>query len=960
MVDILDHRGEPIRRGDLLREISGPTITGTRSIWTSALTRDITPARMAAILREAEQPGQGASERYVELAEIMEERDLHYLGVISTRKRQVAQIGITVEPASDSAADVQDADLVRECLGREGFEDDVVDVLDAIAKGYSVGEIIWDMSAREWRPARIEHRLPQWFDFDRIEGRRLQMRDEKGGWMDIPAYKFVTHTPSTKSGIPIRGGLARAAAFAWIAKTYTLRDWVQFTEVYGRPLRIGKYPPNATPEEKAVLYRAVRSIAVDAAAIIPEDMLLEFIESKAGSGAESGPHPGLVRYVDAQMSIAVLGQTLTTQEGDSGSYALGAVHNLVRGDIERSDGRQLAETVRRDFAIPVVTLNHGPRKRYPRISIERISKPDLKMLAESLGELVPLGLRVRADQVRTMYGLDAPADGDEVLGTPTPMSMPGSTDPPPAPPARARDAGGGLPRATAAEEDDSDPLPAQTVRTGEEIGPLVDGWTDRIRRGLEGARSLDEARGWFGVRSVGALDVSDVAARLGLAAVAAELAGRYDVEARIALATASVSHTQLPFAEQIEFFRSKLNLPTESWTDIWQSEHDRAFVVAGAMRDELLSDLRGAVDRSIAEGATIETFRREFDSIVEKRGWSYRGERNWRTRVIYETNLRSSYAAGRYQQMQDIAERRPYWRYRHSDASEEPRPEHVGWDGLVLRHDDGWWDTHYPPLGWGCKCFVEALGPRDMERLGKSGPDQAPQIRTRTVTVGTQGPTPRTVEVPEGIDPGWAYAPGRSVVGRSVRQRLDQSASQPADIAAAGVEAMLRNRRALDALGEEWREWRSESPGPGRPETFTLGAFTSVVARRIRERGHAVESAAITATRRRVAHADRDRAHEWGKALGEGDLDRLPEIVAHPRAVLYDRNDSGTVLMVFDPVDEAAAGRAGKVVVRVDLATFREGGERREVATNSFRTAGYVAAHNLREARYEVVDGEVE
>ena len=957
MAEILDHRGEPIRRRELTREISGPTITGTRSIWTSALTRDITPARMAAILREAEQPGQGASERYVELAEIMEERDLHYLGVISTRKRQVAQIGITVEPASDSAEDVRDADLVRDCLDREGIEADLIDILDAIAKGYSAGEIIWDMSAREWRPLRIEHRLPQWFDFDRIEGRRLQMRDDQRGWVGLPAYKFVTHIASVKSGLPIRGGLARAAAFAWIAKTYTLRDWVQFTEVYGRPLRIGRYPPNTTPEEKAVLYRAVRSIAVDAAAIIPEGMLLEFIESKAGSGMGGGPHPELTRYVDAQMSIAVLGQTLTTQEGDSGSYALGAVHNLVREDIEQSDGGQLGWTLQRDLVIPIVVLNHGPRRRYPRIIIARASQPNLKMLAESLAELVPLGLRVRADQVRTIFGLDAPGEGDEVLEVPTPMS----TDPPPAPPARARDAGGGLPRAAAAGEDDSDPLPALVTRTEEEIGPLVDEWTDQARRGLEGARSLDETRGWFDVRSVGALDISDVAARLGLAAVAAELAGRYDVEAPIALAAASFIHTQLPFDEQVEFFRSKLNLPTESWTDIWQSEHDRAFVVAGAMRDELLSDLRGAVDQSIADGTTIETFRREFDSIVEKRGWSYRGERNWRTRVIYETNLRSSYAAGRYQQMQDIAERRPYWRYRHSDASEEPRPEHVGWDGLVLRHDDPWWDTHYPPNGWGCKCFVETLGPRDMERLGKSGPDQAPQIRTRTVTVGTQGPTPRTVEVPEGIDPGWAYAPGRSVVGRAVRQRLDQSTSQPADIAAAGVEGMLDNPRALDALAEEWRRWRRESPGPGRPETFTLGALTSVVARRIRERGHAVESAAITATRRRVAHADRDRAHEWGKALGEGDLDRLPEIVAHPRAVLYDRNDSGTVLMVFDPVDEAAAGRAGKVVVRVDLSErIHGGGERHTVRTNSVRTAGYVEAHNLREPRYEVLDGEVE
>ena len=182
-------------------------------------------------------------------------------------------------------------------------------------------------------------------------------------------------------------------------------------------------------------------------------------------------------------------------------------------------------------------------------------------------------------------------------------------------------------------------------------------------------------------------------------------------------------HTQLPFAEQIDFFRSKLDLTTQSWTDIWQEQHDRAFVVAGAAHADLVADLRGAVDKAIADGTTLATFRGDFDAIVAKHGWSHNGGRDRRTRVIYETNLRTSYAAGRYQQMKDIAERRPYWRYRHSAASEYPRPEHVAWDGIVLRHDDPWWDTHYGPNGWGCKCFVEAINQRDLERLGKSGPD---------------------------------------------------------------------------------------------------------------------------------------------------------------------------------------------------------------------------------------------
>ena len=260
-------------------------------------------------------------------------------------------------------------------------------------------------------------------------------------------------------------------------------------------------------------------------------------------------------------------------------------------------------------------------------------------------------------------------------------------------------------------------------------------------------------------------DVEDVVDALGPALVAADLAGRYDVdESPVELASPAAEHSRLPFDEQIAFFRSKVSLPTESWTDIVHDQHDRAFVVAGAAHADLVEDLRRAVDRAIADGTTLATFRQDFDQIVAKHGWSYKGGRAWRTRVIYETNIRTSYAAGRYRQMKEIAERRPFWRYRHSHASEHPRQQHLAWDGMVLRHDDPWWNTNYPTNGWGCKCYVEALNQRDLERLGKSGPDTAPPLNMQTVTIGKTGPNPRTVQVPEGIDPGWGYAPGQSVV----------------------------------------------------------------------------------------------------------------------------------------------------------------------------------------------------
>ncbi|MCL1960896.1 MAG: PBECR2 nuclease fold domain-containing protein [Desulfovibrionaceae bacterium] len=220
---------------------------------------------------------------------------------------------------------------------------------------------------------------------------------------------------------------------------------------------------------------------------------------------------------------------------------------------------------------------------------------------------------------------------------------------------------------------------------------------------------------------------------------------------------AEAAYGSLPFQEQLAYFRRKLVLPTASWTDVLGQEHDWAFVVAGANRDAILEDFRQAIDKAIELGTTLEEFRRDFDRIVAEHGWDYHGSRNWRSRVIYETNLSSSYAAGRHEQLQEA----PYWQYQHADWVAAPRPEHLAWDGLILERDDPWWNTHYPPNGWGCQCSVRGLWPRDLRNMGKDGPDDAPAVRMIERAIGQNSPNgPRTVQVPEGIDPGWAYAPG--------------------------------------------------------------------------------------------------------------------------------------------------------------------------------------------------------
>jgi len=225
-------------------------------------------------------------------------------------------------------------------------------------------------------------------------------------------------------------------------------------------------------------------------------------------------------------------------------------------------------------------------------------------------------------------------------------------------------------------------------------------------------------------------------------------------------------YAQLPFNEAISFFRQKTNLGTAAWTDIWQQQHDKSFVVAGAMRDELVSDFRTAIDQAISEGTGLKAFQSRFDDIVAKHGWSYKGGRGWRSRVIYQTNMQTAYQAGRYAQLTDpdLLKLRPYWQYQHSDFVADPRLEHVAWSGIVLRADNLWWQTHFTPNGWGCMCFITAASERDLKRMGKDGPDQAPVIEWEDKVVGVRGPSPRTVRVPKGIDPGWAYTPGRSWV----------------------------------------------------------------------------------------------------------------------------------------------------------------------------------------------------
>lgn len=228
---------------------------------------------------------------------------------------------------------------------------------------------------------------------------------------------------------------------------------------------------------------------------------------------------------------------------------------------------------------------------------------------------------------------------------------------------------------------------------------------------------------------------------------------------------ANKSTFNLPFAEASAFFRAKFNIPTEAWNDLWQGEHAKGFMVAGAIKADLLTDFRTAVQTSIDGGMALKEFRAQFDTIVAKHGWSYNGGRGWRSALIYDTNVTTAYQAGRWQQFEEGGT--THLMYLHADGVRNPRPQHLSWDGTVLPLDHPFWQTHYPPNGWGCKC-----------RAVRADAEEA-----TNAPAGYDELDPKTL-APKGIDAGWAYNVGQAGQQAAENVLARKLATLPDDFAA--------------------------------------------------------------------------------------------------------------------------------------------------------------------------------
>lgn len=413
MTTILDARGNPIKpdKPALSEDIALAHTTSVRNPRPNSVASTITPQRLGGLLRSVVDGNN--PQDYMTLAEEIEERDPHYASVLRTRKFAVASLDPSVEAASDDAADQKLADEVRRLMDSDQTPDLFFDLLDGLGKGMGVCQILWDTTVTPWVPKDYKWVDPRYLRPDaETLSEILLISDDAPQGKPLEPYKFIIHLPRSKSGSIWRNGLARQCAVLYMLKSFTTRDWWAFAEVFGIPIRVGKYGPNATTEQIATLKSAIATIASDAGAVIPDSMMVELVETAKGNGGDT-LFESMVRWCNEEISKLVLGQTMTTENGSSMAQA--NVHNEVRLDIAKWDARQLEATINEYLVKPFIVLNWGVQKVYPRVCIRVPEPEDLKVTVDSLMPLIDRGMRVSESELRDKFGLADPGKDETTL-----------------------------------------------------------------------------------------------------------------------------------------------------------------------------------------------------------------------------------------------------------------------------------------------------------------------------------------------------------------------------------------------------------------------------------------------------------------------------------------------------------------------------------------------------------------
>lgn len=380
----------------------------------------LTPARLSAILKAADD---GALSEPMQLYEQMEEKDAHLFSIANTRRLALTGLDWEIVPASDlrpglnAALAAEAADYCKQVLGSiEGLDDALQHLSLALGRNIAVTELVWDLVGGSHTIVDV---VPIEFArlvLDGVDCVRILTDAEPLDGIALPVNKFVVHSPHATTGHASRGGLLRVTALAFLGKNYALKEWLTFAEIFGMPIRVARYDPSASVEEKRELLDMLTSMGSEAAGVFSKAVELEIIE--ANRGTPNPPYDRLVNFLNREMTKAWLGQTLTVDMADqSGSKAAAEVHDRVRKDILLDDIRNEGHTVRRDILRPLAQFRFGREVPVPFFRRKPEEPRDLRELAEVLSVAVnDLGIQAPTRWVHDTLGIPEATNGEATVG----------------------------------------------------------------------------------------------------------------------------------------------------------------------------------------------------------------------------------------------------------------------------------------------------------------------------------------------------------------------------------------------------------------------------------------------------------------------------------------------------------------------------------------------------------------
>lgn len=347
------------------------------------------------------------------LFELIEEQDTHIFSELSKRRRAVTGLSWQLAPPEDATESeiARTKELEGMLRSISNIEDAQYDLTDAAGKGFSALEIDWKKGA-EWLPKSFIWVPQRAFQVDKQTG-QLQLL-VNGMPEALRPYGWITHVHRAKSGYIENAALFRVLAWTYAYKAYNTRDMQRFLEVYGLPLRLGKYPAGISGEQRNELLKAVRNIGNDGAGVVPSTMTIDFVNAAAGKVDD---FLSAIEYWERKQSLAILGGTLTSQaDGKTSTNALGEIHNKVRREIMLHDVAQIQPTCTNQIVRPIAILNGMfPADRLPVWMYNTEETVNQKEMVEVLQKAVDIGMEIDLEYAHKVMQIPRSEDKKEIL-----------------------------------------------------------------------------------------------------------------------------------------------------------------------------------------------------------------------------------------------------------------------------------------------------------------------------------------------------------------------------------------------------------------------------------------------------------------------------------------------------------------------------------------------------------------